>query len=153
MKKFLIITLLATLFVGALNAQIMKPVKWKISTKKVSAGVYDIVCDATIDAGWHLYDSELPDGGPLPTSFNIDEDETEGIEVVGKFKSTTEPKKEFSESFGIELKYFEKKATFIQRVKVTKKGAKLIGYVEFMACSGGQCIPPGEEDFEFELEK
>jgi len=153
MKKFLVLVLFAGLFTGALNAQILKPVKWKISTKKVSAGVYDIVCEATVDGGWHLYDTELPDGGPLPTTFNMDEDETVGIKKEGKFKATTKPHVEFSEAFGIEVKFFEKKVTFIQRVKVTKAGAKLVGYVEFMACSGGQCIPPGEEEFEFDLKK
>lgn len=153
MKKFLVLVLFASIFTGALNAQILTPVKWKVSTKKVSAGVYDIVCSATIDAGWHLYDVKLPEGGPLPTTFNIDTDETVGIQTVGAFKATTKPHVEHSEAFGMDLKYFSKKVTFIQRVKVTKTGAKLVGYVEFMACNDGQCIPPGEEEFEFDLKK
>ena len=95
----------------------------------------------------------MPEGGPLPTTFNMDEDETTGIELVGDFKATTQPKTEHSQAFDMDLKYFVNTATFIQRVKVTKPKAKLVGYVEFMACTGGQCTPPAEADFNFELTK
>lgn len=75
------------------------------------------------------------------------------IELVGEFKATTEAKTEKSEAFNMELKYFEGTVTFVQRVKLKKDKAKLVGYVEYMSCSGGQCIPPAEEEFEFELTK
>ena len=78
---------------------------------------------------------------------------TKDIELVGEFKATTEPKTEKSEAFNMELKYFEGTVTFVQRVKLKGDKAKLVGYVEYMACSGGQCIPPAEEEFEFELTK
>ena len=123
MKRLLILTAILTLMVGAANSQVLKPVKWQISFKKVSEGVYDIICKATIESGWHLYDTKLPENGPLPTTFNM------------------------------ELKYFEGTVTFVQRVKLKGAKAKLVGYVEYMSCSGGQCIPPAEEEFEFELTK
>ena len=78
---------------------------------------------------------------------------TKDIELVGEFKATTEAKTEKSEAFNMELKYFEGTVTFVQRVKLKKDKAKLVGYVEYMSCSGGQCIPPAEEEFEFELTK
>ena len=143
MKRLLILTAILTLMVGAANSQVLKPVKWQISFKKVSEGVYDIICKATIESGWHLYDTKLPENGPLPTTFNLDEDETKDIELVT----------EKSEAFNMELKYFEGTVTFVQRVKLKKDKAKLVGYVEYMSCSGGQCIPPAEEEFEFELTK
>lgn len=153
MKKILILIITVAAFATTLTAQVVKPVKWQITQKKVSDGVYDIICKATIDATWHLYDSKLPDGGPLPTTFNMDEDETKGVELVGEFKATTKPLTEISAAFdNMELKYFEATATFIQRVKV-KPNAKLVGYVEFMACCGGQCIPPAEADFNFTFAK
>lgn len=89
MKRLLILTAILTLMVGAANSQVLKPVKWQISFKKVSEGVYDIICKATVESGWHLYDTKLPENGPLPTTFNIDEDETKDIELVGEFKATT----------------------------------------------------------------
>lgn len=140
-------------FATGLSAQVLKPVKWQITQKKVSDGVYDIICKATIDATWHLYDTKLPDGGPLPTTFNLDEDETSGIELVGEFKATTKPLSEHSDAFDMDLKYFEGTVTFVQRVKITKAKGKLVGHVEFMACCGGQCIPPSDAEFDFDLAK
>lgn len=153
MKKLIVIMVLFAAFATELSAQILKPVKWNITYKKVSEGVYDIICKATIEESWHLYDAKLPEGGPLSTSFNIDDEETSGIELVGDFKATTKPETEYSEAFDMELRYFSKTVTFVQRVKLTKPTAKLVGYIEFMSCSGGQCTPPSEEDFEFELKK
>lgn len=153
MKKLFTLFVLLASFTLCSTAQIVNPVKWKITTKKVSPGVYDIICTATIDASWHLYDTNLPEGGPLSTTFNMDEDETKGIELVGDMKATTKPLLEQSEAFGMELRYFEKTATFVQRVKLTSDKAKLVGYVEYMACSGGQCIPPAEAEFDFDLTK
>ena len=141
MKKILVIMVLFAAFTTGLTAQVLKPVKWQITQKKVSDGVYDIICKATVDGGWHLYDTKLPEGGPLPTTFNMDEDETSGIEL------------EHSEAFDMDLKYFINAATFVQRVKVTSAKAKLVGYVEYMSCSGGQCTPPAEADFSFDLTK
>ncbi|WP_294143132.1 protein-disulfide reductase DsbD domain-containing protein [uncultured Sanguibacteroides sp.] len=152
MKKVLILTVVLALTVIA-SAQVLKPVKWQISVKKVSEGVYDIICKATIENGWHLYDTKLPEGGPQPTTFHIDKDETSGIELVGEFKATTKALVEKSTAFNMDLGYFKDSVTMVQRVKLTKEKAKLVGYVEYMACSGGQCIPPSEEEFEFDLKK
>ena len=153
MKKFFVLAAVLTVMVGAAVAQIMKPVKWEITLKKVSEGVYDVVCKATIDKGWHLYDTKLPEGGPLPTTFNVDDEESSNVELDGEFKATTEALTEQSDAFNMELKYFENTVTFVQRVKVKGDSGKIVGYVEYMACSGGQCIPPAEEEFEFDLTK
>lgn len=154
MKRIFTLIILVAAFATGAAAQVMKPVKWQITQKKVSEGVYDIICTAKVDATWHLYDSKLPEGGPLPTTFNIDEDESSGVTLVGEFKATTKPLTEISAAFdNMELKYFESAVTFVQRVKVTKPKAKLVGYVEFMACCGGQCIPPAEAEFSFDLIK
>ena len=58
MKKILVIMVLFAAFTTGLTAQVLKPVKWQITQKKVSDGVYDIICKATVDSGWHLYDTK-----------------------------------------------------------------------------------------------
>ena len=47
MKKILVIMVLFAAFTTGLTAQVLKPVKWQITQKKVSDGVYDIICKAT----------------------------------------------------------------------------------------------------------
>ena len=42
MKKILVIMVLFAAFTTGLTAQVLKPVKWQITQKKVSDGVYDI---------------------------------------------------------------------------------------------------------------
>ena len=153
MKNRFAILILAAVFTTTVTDQILKPVKWQFNTKQISEGIYDIECKATIDATWHLYDTKLPEGGPLSTSFNLDEDETSGIELVGNFKATSTPKTEHSQAFDMELRFFTNSVTFVQRVKVTKPEANLVGFIEFMACTGGQCTPPTEADFKFVLKK
>lgn len=152
MKKIVILVSFIVLTL-CVNAQIQTPVKWKIETKKVQNGVYDIICKAKIDSHWHLYDTSIPKGGPLPTTFNIDEDETKNIQLLGKFKADKKAKEEKSDAFNMIIKYFDKEVVFKQRVKVKGNIGRLVGYVEFMACSGSQCIPPGEADFDFKLTK
>lgn len=153
MKKITFLVFLVAVFATGLTAQVLKPVKWQITQKKVSDGVYDIICTAAIEDTWHLYDSKLPEGGPLPTTFNIDDDESEGVEKLGEFKATKKPLVEHSTAFNMDLKYFTSNVTFVQRVKLSGDKGILIGHVEFMACCGGQCIPPAEADFKFDLSK
>lgn len=153
MKKLTTLLIAIVALSLSATAQVQSPVKWTITQKKISEGVYDIICKAKIDKNWHLYDSKLPKGGPLPTSFNLDTEESSNVELVGEFKATTTPLEEKSEAFNMMLRYFSNEATFIQRVKVTGNKARLTGYIEFMACSGSQCIPPGEQDFDIELTK
>lgn len=153
MKRSILLILGIIALVLPMTAQVLQPVKWKITTEKVTADTYNVICKATIEDSWHLYDSELPEGGALPTTFNLDEDESSGIELIGTFKANEKAISEYSEAFKMELKYFTKTVTFIQKVKLTQPKARLIGYVEFMACRGGQCIPPAEADFDFELKK
>ena len=58
MKKLFVIMVMVAAFATNVSAQIVNPVKWEITQKKVSDGVYDIICKATIDATWHLYDAK-----------------------------------------------------------------------------------------------
>lgn len=69
MKRLLILTAILTLMVGAANSQVLKPVKWQISFKKVSEGVYDIICKATIESGWHLIRYQIT--GKRTSSYNL----------------------------------------------------------------------------------
>lgn len=70
--------------------------------------------------------------------------------MIGKVIEKSKVINVFDENFGIDVKYFEDEAIFVQKVKI-KSIKKVIfeGYLECMACDDEQCLPPTEEDFEF----
>ena len=127
MKKILVIMVLFAAFTTGLTAQVLKPVKWQITQKKVSDGVYDIICKATVDSGWHLYDTKLPEGGPLPTTFNMDEDETSGIELV-----VCNPFSKFSCCH-----FFGGEKTIISLIRLLLHGSEIFYQCRYF-CSTGQ---------------
>lgn len=131
------------------QAQLLDPVDWTMEVRQVSADEHELVFKATIDPGWHLYSQFIAEGGPIPTSFNFEE--IDGYEVIGKAVEVDKPETENSEIFGMELLYFSKKATFVQKVKRLKDGATVKGFVEYMACDDERCTPPTPEEFSFTL--
>ena len=85
-KQLLQISLLAlaAFSLGSpLQAQIVDPIKWETELKMVSEHEAEIIFNATIDAGWHLYSTDIPDGGPTPATITMET--TEGVELNGDF--------------------------------------------------------------------
>ena len=108
-----------------------------------------IVLDATIEEGWHLYSQNLVNEfGPVPTEFSFVENNN--IELVGK---TTEPEpiKEYDPNFEEELHFFEKSVTFVQPVKV-KEETIIEGTVTYMVCNESMCMPPIDVEFRINVE-
>ena len=70
MRKILSICLLLIAVVA--QAQIQEPVKFKSELKTLAAGEAEIVFTATIDKGWHVYSTDLGDGGPISATFNVE---------------------------------------------------------------------------------
>ena len=146
MKK--IFLLLAFFTLGNTSySQIHDPVKWSTSVEKISDSEYDLVVKATIEAKWHLYSQNVPENGPIPTSFSFKT--SPDFKLVGK---TSEEKGHTVHDpvFDMEIKYFENKATFKQRIKVLSDNSfKITGIVEFMVCDDSSCLPPTEIDLTF----
>jgi len=58
--------------VTALNAQILDPVKWEVSSTKIDNSTFEVLYKAKIGKGWHLYSQFLESNeGPIPTAFNV----------------------------------------------------------------------------------
>ncbi|MCF6347134.1 MAG: thioredoxin family protein [Flavobacteriaceae bacterium] len=151
MKKLLYILSLFFVFTTTINAQIFEPVKWQTSVEKVSESEFDLVVTATIDEGWHLYSQSIPEDGPIPTTFSFKDVEGK-YQLVGK---TIEDKghEEFDKVFEMNIKYFENKATFKQRIKLlTDEKIIITETVEFMVCDDAQCLPPTEEEISFTVQ-
>ena len=151
MKKLIYILTLTLFFTSFSNAQIFEPVKWQTSVEKISDTEYDLVVTATIDDGWHLYSQNVPDNGPIPTSFSFKNIEGQ-FDLVEKTKEG-EGHTEFDNVFNMEIKYFEKEAIFKQRIKVlTKDKITINETLEFMVCDDTNCLPPTDVDLAFSVQ-
>ena len=137
MKK---LTLILVAFFALANgsAQVKKPVKWTAKTETISNTEFNLVMNATIESGWHMYSQFTPDNGPLPIVLTF-KNQKGNFELVGKAKESPY-KKEFNKDFEVDEYYFENKAIITQKVKITNpKNNKIVVNVDFQACQN-QCI-------------
>ena len=146
-KSFLLSCLWMLLGLTNVFAQIQDPVQFKAEWKNISETEAQIVFTGVIDAGWHVYSTDLPEGGPISATFNVDK--MEGIELVGKLAPEGKVIEAFDKIFEMQLRYFEGKATFVQKVKITGPTYLVEGYLEYGACNDENCLPPTEVSFSF----
>ena len=139
--------LLLSLVVYALQAQIKDPVKFKTELTPLSDTEAEVVFTATIDKGWHVYSTDLGDGGPIAATFNVDN--KSGVELVGKLKPVGKEVSTFDKLFEMKVRYFENTAKFVQKVKLTGGAYAIEGYLEYGACDDESCLPPTEVPFKF----
>lgn len=149
MKKLISSIMLALIALVA-QAQILTPVKWKIKLDdKGGAPEKEIVFTATADKGWHLYDMNLPEGGPVSTSFTFET--LNGAELIGQPVPSVKQTTVYDEQFAMNLRWYPGTVSFIQKLKVTDPAKfKVEGEVEFMACNDETCLPPDQIPFSFD---
>ena len=149
MKKLISSIMLALIALVA-QAQILTPVKWKIKLDdKGGAPEKEIVFTATADKGWHLYDMNLPEGGPVSTSFTFET--LNGAELIGQPVPSVKPTTVYDEQFAMNLRWYPGTVSFTQKLKVTDPSKfKAEGEVEFMACNDETCLPPDQIPFSFD---
>ena len=147
MKK-LIATLWLACLVCFVQAQILTPVTWKIHLDDTGASEKLIVFTATADKGWHLYDMNLPEGGPISTSFTFET--LTGAELIGTPTASVAPTTVYDEQFAMNLRWYPGTVSFTQKFKVTDAAQfKMEGQIEFMACNDETCLPPDQIDFSY----
>lgn len=136
--KSLGLFLLGLLALGQANAQMDDPVQWSATTKRIDASKFEVVISASIDEGWHLYSTKLPEGGPLPTSFSFEN--PVGYKLIGNIKEVSKSKTEHDEIFNLDLSYFESEAVFSQLIELESQEAPINITVEYQACYADKCI-------------
>lgn len=146
-KKFLLSCLLIIMAWLPSFAQIQEPVKFKTELKTNSDTEAQIVFTGNIDAGWHVYSTDLPSGGPISATFNVEK--IQGAELMGKLTPQGKEIENFDKVFEMKLRYFENTATFIQKFKITDASYQIEGYLEYGACNDENCLPPTEVPFSF----
>jgi len=148
MQRFLMVLMMTLSSVTIACSQIFEPVKWSFKAERKSATEAELIFTATIDKGWHLYSQHIEGDGPVPTSFTFQQ---WGTAKRKGDVSEGEGHHEMDPNFGIELKYFENKAKFVQKVAVSSAATVVKGELEFMVCNDERCLPPDYVPFEFKI--
>ncbi len=135
------------LFTAFISAQDI--ITWDFSLEDAGNGEVNIIAKASVQQGWYMYDTKIPDGGPNPTM--IEFDKITGAEAVGEFQSVDKKATvKHDEIFGMEIGTFTGSVTFAQRMKITNKaGFSIEGNVRAQACNDQTCTPPLPVDFSF----
>ena len=130
---------------------ITNPVNWSFSIEQNGRDA-KLKFKANIENNWHLYDINLPEGGPISTSFHYKDSTL--FDFVGKMQSNPKPHESFDPNFKIDLRFFEKEVVFEQNIRLkTDKAVAIRGYVEFMVCDDKSCLPSTEVDFLFPVKE
>lgn len=137
MKKFLSLTLLLLVtVVMAVQAQVSFTVKYK----RVTPTTVDIVFTGTAQPGWHIYSTNIGEGGPTRATFGVDK--IKGAKLKGGLKGGPGAKTMQDPIFEMPVTYYEGHATFTQRVELLDKDYELKGYLKYGACNDENCLPP-----------
>ncbi len=131
-------------------SQVENPIKWSFKTESVGGGVFNLTFTAKIDNNWHLYSQNIPEGGPIATSFRFHESAM--FELVGKTKELSKAEEKYDKTFEMNLTTFSKEAVFVQKIKTKSTNlSQITGSLEFMCCNDQKCLAPKEVDFSFAI--
>jgi len=124
------------------------PVKWSFRMESTGNGEYEIIAEAIIDEGWHVYSQQVEEGGPIPTSFSFRKNSK--VKFIGNVEEQGAYMTEGMDTvFNVYVKYYKQKVQFIQKVKTDNPKAVIRGSLEFAACNEIGCLPPETIDFSF----
>ena len=143
MKKLLTILIGLTAVLTA-AAQMQDPIHFRSELKRISDTEAELLFQATIDAGWHVYSTGLGNNGPISATFHADR--MEGAQTVGALKARGNEIKQFDKLFGMEVRYFEQAVTFVQKIRFTQPRYDISCYIEYGACSDAMCLPPSSAE-------
>jgi len=148
MKQFICIIVFSVFSIVSFS-QPVNPVTWTFSSEQKGDTVR-MSFHAKIISGWHLYDTGLPEGGPISTSFSFED--SSSVVFIGKLKTSIPPEEVHDNNFDMDLRYYSHDVVFIRDVLVkTKDPFVLKGSVEFMSCNDETCISPTDEYFSFRI--
>ena len=148
MKRIISLLSLFICVLTAVQAQFVNPVTISASQKKVGDDVLEIVFQGSVDAGWHVYGTDIADGGPTRAELTLEKQK--GLKPDGKLKATGKLHKAMDEMFGMEVSYMEGTASFVQRFTITEPEYEVAGYLTYGACNDQNCMPPTNVEFTFE---
>ena len=148
----ILLVLFALLPFSRLNAQLYDDViKWSASIEETAKEEKTLVLTAKIEPGWHMYDRNLPEGGPNSTEFLFNT--LRGAERIGDFEADRAPEESYDQQFQMKLRWFQTKVVFRQKLHVTDAdNFALVVETRAQACNDETCLAPSGETFSFGAE-
>lgn len=148
----ILLVLFALLPFSRVNAQLYDDViKWSASIEETAKEEKTLVLTAKIEPGWHMYDRNLPEGGPNSTEFLFNT--LRGAERIGDFEADSAPEESYDQQFQMKLRWFQTKVVFRQKLHVTDAdNFALVVETRAQACNDETCLAPSGETFSFGAE-
>ena len=148
----ILLALFALLPFSRLYAQLYDDViKWSASIEETAKEEKTLVLTAKIEPGWHMYDRNLPEGGPNSTEFLFNT--LRGAERIGDFEADRAPEESYDQQFQMKLRWFQTKVVFRQKLRVTDAdNFALEVETRAQACNDKTCLAPSGETFSFGAE-
>lgn len=129
----------ASSFNPSATSGVLDPVKWEYSIDQYDGKSFELVFTANIDEGFHLYSLNIPEDGPLPTEFTFET--SDAFQLGGEVFETMEGKIKYDEIFEMDIKSFEKKAAFRQKITLDQDIAfEIKGEIAYMVCNDVGCV-------------
>ncbi|MDO6471828.1 cytochrome c biogenesis protein CcdA [Maribacter sp. 1_MG-2023] len=148
-RFFALLLFIVVLPLGVFAQTEDEPVVWEQQINKISESEYELVMQAKILDGWHMYSQFTSEFGSLPSEFTYNGNGTLYELIDGTKESETI--KEYSEVFEVEETYFKDDATFTQRIKIVDSAINQIDVDLFFQVCEEVCIPM-DKNFIFTLD-
>lgn len=134
-------------------AQIVHPIEWNSSIIMTSETEGQIVINAQVEKGWHLYGFDLPDGGPHSTQITFTK--IEGATLVGNISASVVPTEKVDMMFALKLRWWDTDVVFTQNFKLNagSPGCNFEGTITYQACNDRSCTPPAKENIDLHFGK
>lgn len=132
------------------SGQVQDHARWNFSVERVDKGSLQVVARVSLDSGWHIYATDMKEGGPQKTeltifpakSFHVTEASRDSGSLIEKFDT----------SFQITLRYYPGTASFKKLLAVADtSGFVLKGSILYMLCTDESCLPPTETNFSIKV--
>jgi Disulphide bond corrector protein DsbC len=150
MMKIFFTSLLLTATV-VVNAQMLNPIQWTYTAKKIADKTYEVHLTASIQNTWHLYSQSQPeDAVNQPTEILFKKNPL--IVLDGKIREVGKMELFKDEKLKISANQYAEKVDFVQKIKLkSNTKTNLVGSVEYQTCDNKKCLPPKKIDFTIAL--
>lgn len=137
--------------IGMSHAQMLNPVLWTFTSKKIAPKTYELHLTAIIQSSWHLYSQTQPSDAIInPTEIVFNSNPL--VILDGKAKEIGKMELYADKKLGISANQYSNKLEFVQKIKLkTNVKTNISGSVEYQTCDDKKCLPPKKLQFNLAL--